>query len=165
MDTSMRWIGLCAVMAVSTGCKKDEGQACFGNAECSEGLACVGDDLRRCEKCEGQPICTINGRCTAKDGACIAASDGECQKSADCKERGPCTAKDGVCVVGGDGDCKQSEACAAEKFCVAKGNNCIMSEADRKEAAKIAAAKAAAAAKEMEGRVEPPDNYDEGSED
>ena len=58
-------------------------------------------------------------------------------------------------------DCKQSEACAKERFCVAKGNNCIMSEADRQEADKLAAARAAAAAKEMEGRVEPPPEYDE----
>jgi hypothetical protein len=161
MGKPLKWVGLCLLLAVGSACKKDEGQACFSNKECGEGLACVGEDLRRCEKCGEQQACTIYGRCTAQEGACVAAGDGECQQSADCKERGPCTAKDGKCVVGSDADCKQSEACAKERFCVAKGNNCIMSEADRKEADKLAAARAAAAAKEMEGRVEPPPEYDE----
>ena len=157
----MRWAALCLLLAVASGCKKGEGQACFNNSECTAGLACVGEDLRRCEKCAGQPECTINGRCTAKDGACVAIGDSECRQSADCKERGPCTAKNGACVVGSDADCKQSEACAKERYCVAKGNNCIMSEADRAEMEKLQAAKAAAAAKEMEGRVEPPEELPE----
>lgn len=161
MTTKAGWVGLCVLLAAATGCKKDEGQACFKNSECAEGLACVGDALRRCEKCDGLASCTINGRCTAKDGACVATSDEDCGKSADCKERGPCTVKDGTCVVGSDADCKQSEACAKDKFCVAKGNNCVMTEADRLQAAKVEAARAAAAAKEQEGMVEPPEEYPE----
>jgi hypothetical protein len=143
MKNALAWVGLFFAAALATGCKKDEGAACFSREECAEGLACVGDALQRCEKCEGLAECTNFGKCTAKEGACVAASDEDCKKSFDCKERGPCTAKDGACIVGGDADCRQSTACTKDKFCVAKGNNCVMSDADRaiKEAAAAAAPK------------------------
>ena len=141
----LSWVGLLAALAIAPGCQKGEGQPCFNRSDCGEGFACVGEGLMRCEKCEGQDQCKIDGQCTPKDGACVAANDQECAKSYGCKARGPCTAKDGKCVVGSDADCKQSEACAKEKFCVAKGNNCVRSEADKKamEQAKKDAAEAA----------------------
>ena len=116
MQKTWSWVGLFVALALASGCKKGEGAACFDRSECAEGLACVGEALQRCEKCEGLDLCKVNGQCTAKDGACVAASDEECKKSHACKGLGPCTAKNGVCVVGSDADCKQSEACAKEKF-------------------------------------------------
>lgn len=138
MKNVILWVGLFFAAALAAGCKKGEGSPCFGKTECDEGLACIGEGLQRCEKCEGQAPCTLAGKCSVKDGACVAASDEDCKKSSDCKERGPCTAKDGVCVVGSDADCKQSQACAQDKFCVAKGNNCVMSQADKEAALKAA---------------------------
>ena len=132
MGTKMMWVALLLSLALTPGCKKAEGAVCFDTSACAEGLACIGDAVRRCEKCADLDRCTENGKCTAKDGACQAASDEDCSKSYGCKARGPCTAKDGQCVVGSDADCKQSAACTKEKFCVAKGNNCVMSEADKK---------------------------------
>ena len=115
-------------MALAAGCKKGEGKGCFKPSECDEGLACVGDDVMRCEKCEDRLGCKKSGKCSAKNGVCAAESDDDCKKSYDCKSLGPCTAKDGACVVGSDADCKASEACAKDQYCVAKGNNCIKEE-------------------------------------
>ena len=125
-----------SAMVLAPGCKRDEGVACFDKSDCAEGLACVGEGLSRCEKCDGLTSCNIDGQCSAKNGACMASSDEDCKKSVACREKGPCTAKNGVCVVGGDADCKQSVACTKEKFCVAKGNNCVLDEAGKKHAEK-----------------------------
>ena len=154
MQKKMLWVGLLFAVLVAPGCKKTEGGACFNRAECAEGLACVGDGMSRCEKCGGLEQCADFGKCTAKDGSCVAASDGECKKSYDCKQRGPCSAKDGVCVVGSDADCEQSVACAKDKYCVAKGNNCIMSEADAKATVEAQAIKVAAAKRALEKQAE-----------
>ncbi|MBW2524977.1 MAG: hypothetical protein JRI23_12405 [Deltaproteobacteria bacterium] len=145
MKKRATWVGLFFALALAPGCSKQEGGACFNRSECAEGLACVGEGMRRCEKCADLELCTGFGKCTARDGACVAASDSECKQSYDCKQRGPCSAKDGVCVVGGDADCQQSAACAKEKQCVARGNNCVMSAEDKAAAAKAAADKVAAA--------------------
>lgn len=160
MFGKMHGVGVLVLLMVAPGCSKGEGAACFGPGECAEGLACVGEGLMRCEKCEELKLCKIEGRCTAKEGRCIAASDQDCAQSGNCKGLGPCTAKDGVCVVGSDADCKQSTACAEQKFCVQKGNNCVRSEADKKALAKEAAKKAAAAKKKLEGEAEKAEETD-----
>ncbi len=120
-------------LALLPGCSKGEGKTCFKQSDCAEGLACLGDALRRCEKCDTVDDCIAEGLCTAKEGACIAASDEECKKADICKHNGACTAKDGKCTVGGDADCKQSTACAKQGFCKAKGNNCIKDKTEKKE--------------------------------
>ena len=119
--------GLVLAVVLSAGCKKGEGATCYKLSDCADGLACVGasGDLNRCEKCDGADPCTDEGKCSVKEGACVAASDDDCKKGDICTSKGACTAKDGACVVGGDADCKQSEACKKEGFCKAKGNNCI----------------------------------------
>jgi hypothetical protein len=154
MAKSYAWVGLVFAMALAAlGCDKGEGATCYEKSECGEGLACLGDDVRRCEKCDGQESCAQHGKCTAKEGLCVASSDEDCKKSTNCKANGPCTAKDGACVVGGDADCKQSQACAREKYCVAKGNNCIMSAADKKALADAKAKKKADAKKKAEAEA------------
>jgi hypothetical protein len=125
---------LALALVLVPGCKKDEGQTCFDAADCAEGLACMGDAVSRCEKCEGVDACRVDGKCTAKEGVCIAASNDDCQKGWICKGKGGCTAKEGACTVGGDADCKQAEACAKDGYCKAKGNNCIKDK--KKEADK-----------------------------
>lgn len=153
MNKTRLWLSLASALLLAPSCSKSEGAACFAPSDCAEGLACVGEAVMRCEKCSDLTQCKAYGRCTAKDGVCLAASDAECKASYDCKERGPCTAKEGACVVGGDADCKQSEACAKDKYCLAKGNNCVMSEADKKVAAQARADAAAAAKKEWDKKA------------
>jgi hypothetical protein len=120
-------------LALVPGCSKGEGKTCFKKEDCAEGLACMGAALMRCEKCDTHDGCGADGLCTAKEGACVAASDDECKKAYICTNNGACTAKDGKCTVGGDGDCKQSQACAKQGFCKAKGNNCIKEKTEEKK--------------------------------
>ena len=89
---------LALALALVPGCKRGEGKPCFKVTDCAEGLACIGDALRRCEKCAGTELCDGDGRCTAKEGVCIAASDEECKRALICTGSGACTAKDGKCV-------------------------------------------------------------------
>ena len=142
---------LALAFVVISGCKKGEGGSCFEISDCAEGLACVGasGELKRCEKCEGTADCSSDGRCTVKDGACVAASNEDCKKGYICNGKGACTAKDGKCTVGGDADCQQSDACKSQGYCIAKGNNCIKDKkAEKAEADKKAAEKKAAEEKE-----------------
>jgi hypothetical protein len=117
--------GLALAMFLSTGCKKSEGATCFELTDCEDGLACLGDNLRRCEKCDASEACSVSGLCTVKEGACVAASNDDCKKGYICGGKGACTAEGGKCTVGGEADCKQSDACKNEGYCIAKGNNCI----------------------------------------
>jgi hypothetical protein len=41
---------LLGVVLLFIGCTKGEGRTCYDTAECDEGLLCIGDDVRRCEK-------------------------------------------------------------------------------------------------------------------
>ena len=116
-------LGLAFVMV--PGCKKGEGSTCYEADECADGLGCLGDALRRCEVCTADVACTDDGRCSARDGHCVAGSDADCKQGYVCTGKGGCTAKEGKCVVGGDADCKQSEACAKQGYCKASGNNCV----------------------------------------
>ncbi len=130
-----KFLVVAALLSLSA-CKKGEGAACFEASECDESLACVGEALKRCEKCENTDLCKVDGQCTAKEGQCIAASDDDCRKGYVCGGRGGCVAKDGKCTVGSDADCKASEACKNEGYCVMKGNNCV--KADKPEEKKPA---------------------------
>ena len=113
------------ILLLAASCAKGEGGTCYKGADCAEGLACLGEDVRRCEKCAENDACSVDGLCTASEGKCTASSNEDCAKGFICTGKGGCTAKDGVCTVGGDADCKQSEACKNEGFCKAKGNNCV----------------------------------------
>jgi len=50
------------------------------------------------EDCEDGGHCTDWGRCSHKDGWCVADSDSDCKRSERCKKDGYCKAKDGWCV-------------------------------------------------------------------
>lgn len=128
--------GLIALtITLAPACDKTDGATCYSAEECAEGLACLGDGgLNRCESCEAHALCGDEGRCSASEGRCVAASDDDCKRGYICKGKGGCTAKDGVCTVGGDADCKQSEACVNDGFCHAKGNNCVKVAAKEAEA-------------------------------
>ena len=139
------------VLALLPGCKKDEGSVCYNRDECAEGLACTGEGVQRCEKCDSTKQCRSEGKCAAQAGACVANSDDHCKAALICTEKGGCTAKDGTCQVGGDEDCKQSIACKDERFCKAKGNNCIRDPEVEEAREKAAAEKAKKEADEAAG--------------
>jgi hypothetical protein len=152
MFKTTSWSVALVVLALLPGCKKEEGSVCYNRDECAEGLACTGEGVQRCEKCDTTPACNAEGKCTAKEGACVATSNDDCKKALICTEKGGCTAKDDACQVGSDEDCKQSLACKDERFCKAKANNCIrdpeaekardaaQAEKDKKEAEAAAGA-------------------------
>jgi hypothetical protein len=75
---------------------------------------------RRCmaasdEDCLASQVCTSEGRCTARDGACVATAD-VCRKSLLCRNSGRCTLQGDRCVVG-EGDCAQSYLCVKYGEC------------------------------------------------
>ena len=65
----------------------------------------------------GKDLCATEGRCTARDGACDAVHDEDCQKSAVCRERGSCTVKYGRCAVTSEADCRRSLGCTTAGLC------------------------------------------------
>ena len=92
--SSILRLGLLALLiGLVPGCKKGEGRTCYMAAECGEGLACVGDALKRCETCAGSASCQSDGSCSARDGRCIAASSEDCKQGYLCTGKGACTAK------------------------------------------------------------------------
>ena len=93
-------ISIVLVLAVWSGCKGGEGEKCVQSADCAGGLTCY-DEEKRCqtpkyikemadariavieaqaladEKCSGKFDCIKHGKCTTKDGKCIATSDAD----------------------------------------------------------------------------------------
>ncbi|MFO0551535.1 MAG: protein kinase [Polyangiaceae bacterium] len=96
--------------------------------------------------------CAFYGRCSAVEGECRVATDGDCTLSAGCVQSGRCTAAGGVCrasytscgpdseacksfglceLVEGrcraakDGDCAQSAACTQFGLCKVEDGECV----------------------------------------
>jgi hypothetical protein len=65
----------------------------------------------------GRDLCATEGRCTAREGACDAVHDEDCQKSVVCRERGACTVKYGRCALTNEADCRRSAACTTAGLC------------------------------------------------
>jgi hypothetical protein len=52
-------------------------------------------------RCGWSPECAKEGACsTARGGGCQAATDDDCEQSIACLDDGRCTARDGACVAG-----------------------------------------------------------------
>jgi len=63
--------------------------------------------------------CRREGKCTERDGLCVAASDEDCRKSSHCKTNGMCSVEDGRCRVLTDADCLYSTYCKQSGYCSA----------------------------------------------
>lgn len=50
------------------------------------------------QRCLRLGSCKDEGRCTLRNGFCVAASDADCKQSGWCKMLGRCTAREGKCV-------------------------------------------------------------------
>jgi hypothetical protein len=77
--------------------------------------------------------CKERGRCTAKDGFCVAATDSDCEQSSFCTHVGYCVAKNDICVIGGrtDAECDQPRGsdgfnpCEDYGYCTVRDGQCI----------------------------------------
>ena len=103
------------------GCRERE-------SACALEGRCYGEKSGRCiakfpADCKKSKVCKNEGRCTAKDGKCIAATRADCQEL--CGRMGHCTPKDGRCIAETDDDCKDSKRCTMYDQCVAKNGQCI----------------------------------------
>ena len=79
--------------------------ACGKDADCAQGLTCVGTKKVpfRCVHpqsaiCRTEPACTREGRCTARDGECVVASALDCAHTTRCAQQ-KCIVSGGRCVV------------------------------------------------------------------
>lgn len=65
--------------------------------------------------CRAQSECAFWGRCTARQGACVAASDADCAASNVCKSMGDCAVVEAACAP------TREEHCSASRFCQEQG--------------------------------------------
>lgn len=124
--------------ARATTCKKD--RKCLAAdgvcvATCAESAGCVkrgfctlvparGDQLAACVAgsdgdCERAEACLVSGACSVgNNGRCRAGDDIECRRSRMCSEYGRCTAKSGRCRPGSEAECRTSTvACQQNGRC------------------------------------------------
>jgi hypothetical protein len=81
------------------------------------------EDRRRCLQSHG---CKHEGKCSGRDGKCVAASDADCEMHEGvCARSGRCAARKGACVAATDQDCVSSYACRQHGECTAKEGECV----------------------------------------
>jgi len=95
-------------------------------------VGCGDDDAPPAPDCPALADCRDEGRCTAEQDRCVAASDADCrQRSEVCARTGKCTATGGTCIATTDEDCKASSWCAVYGGCHAQQGRCLaLSDAD-----------------------------------
>jgi sulfatase-modifying factor enzyme 1 len=77
--------------------------------------------------CAGSQGCNEDGRCSEKDGLCVAASDDDCKASSACRRQRACRAENGSCTGGAEPDCPGS--CEQEGLCWVRDEACVAVEA------------------------------------
>jgi hypothetical protein len=99
----MRWLVVVAGLAAAS------------SLTCSTGPNCA-------ETCQ----CKTLGWCSRIVGTkCGAETDAQCKQSTVCDLNGKCTAKNGRCVATKLEDCKASRACRDARVCNFDGNRCV----------------------------------------
>lgn len=89
------------------------------NAGCSPGT-CVAAG----EDCRGARVCTLEGRCVAKDGVCVAEA-AACRASDRCREAGQCVVAGAACRAGSREDCLGSAGCRERGDCGLSDGACV----------------------------------------
>lgn len=56
--------------------------------------------------CQSSAGCSMWGRCTGREGVCVAATDADCAPSTECTSDGKCVAREGECKIGDDAACR-----------------------------------------------------------
>lgn len=69
------------------------------------------------ESCGDAEVCTLDGRCTHRDGECVAADPDDCRGSEICDELGQCDAVDGRCRATEQRPCESTDACRIHGRC------------------------------------------------
>jgi tRNA A-37 threonylcarbamoyl transferase component Bud32 len=82
--------------------------------------------------CTANDLCKIYGRCTAKNGDCVATTNGDCKASEKCKTDGRCGRKSGMCEATSDAHCEESDLCETDDRCGEKDGVCVTCEASQK---------------------------------
>jgi hypothetical protein len=102
-------------------CRSRE-RVCLWEGRCyaAERGGCMAKSDADCKKAK---ICEGEGRCSARDGRCVAATREDCQQL--CARMGKCTPKDGRCIAASDEDCELSRRCEIYDQCKAKDGQCI----------------------------------------
>lgn len=98
------------------GCWKEGLCSPADDGECS---ALTAKDCRR-----ARVACALEGRCTARDGVCLATKNSDCKASLGCRVDGLCTASGGGCRAESNADCKDTHACGAR--CTASSGVCAV---------------------------------------
>jgi TonB family protein len=92
---------------------------CDGFTPCPAGQRCL---LGSCEPidCRATAGCVELGRCSLRDGRCVAATDGDCRSAAVCRRLGMCRAFGGGCgpATTDDYDCGHRADCDASGLCL-----------------------------------------------
>jgi len=78
------------------------------NVLCGMGRTCVATSS---DDCRAALVCTMEGRCTAKDGVCIASSEDDCRAASNCAQLGWCSLYGTRCTATRYEDCQRSRAC------------------------------------------------------
>jgi hypothetical protein len=75
--------------------------------------------------CREATVCITEGRCTLRNGACVAAFEQDCRRSEACVRAGACSpAPGGTCAALVHSDCELSSACREQGFCSAEDGRC-----------------------------------------
>ena len=117
-------------------------------------LSASGCEERRAERCKIE--CKDHGRCTDRDGRCVATSTDDCRRAAaceklgrcahvaddcratveicgarpDCASQGLCGEKDGQCAATADAHCAATEGCRVDGRCRAVNGTCSGQQED-----------------------------------
>ena len=72
--------------------------------------------------------CRRDGRCTVRNGICVAGSDADCGLSEACRIGGRCGERNGACEATKTEHCKQADVCKKAMNCALAGGFCILTD-------------------------------------
>ncbi|MFT7583316.1 MAG: hypothetical protein ACI9MR_005003 [Myxococcota bacterium] len=107
------------------------------DTRCAGGGTCIALRFERCDddgtncvvtrdSCSDSQVCMVEGRCTARDGVCVATSDSDCVGAEACRTNGRCQlGSKGVCIAGSVAACQRSLACTGRGDCGVRSGSCV----------------------------------------
>jgi|GEM_PF-976951 len=85
---------------------------------------CVAESEEDCRASDG---CIEQGLCALESMACVARSESDCMSSLMCREQGRCSPEGGQCIALDDADCSQAKVCTDSGQCIAVDGQCTRS--------------------------------------
>lgn len=112
-------------LVIAIGCKKDTPEE---NVKPSEPSASTRVHMFPMKSASTPPecrgLCMMVGKCTYRDGKCLATSKEACKRAIGCKTAGLCEVKDEKCLATTNEHCERSELCATQGRCIAIDGRC-----------------------------------------